>query len=219
MPQARPARFCTAFRRPERFRLRHCKDINMISSFLGGNRHVDQCQFGQCPDPSSHARAAGFDPERLCHAARAAAPVRRPRWGFQLARGHSQGRQCRAQGDPARRPDARFPVRRWSASTCSSPTRPRRSCCSAIIGAPTAQRPRWRLPWLSRTKVSTRIHNVTSDKIKVNDLRGNPIEIATNVVWRVTDTAQALFDVANYTRFVVHPDRKRGARGRRQISL
>jgi regulator of protease activity HflC (stomatin/prohibitin superfamily) len=61
---------------------------------------------------------------------------------------------------------------------------------------------RWRLPWLSRTKVSTRIHNITSEKIKVNDLRGNPVEIATNVVWRVTDTAQALFDVANYMKFV-----------------
>jgi regulator of protease activity HflC (stomatin/prohibitin superfamily) len=61
---------------------------------------------------------------------------------------------------------------------------------------------RWRLPWLSRTKISTRIHNITSEKVKVNDLRGNPIEIATNVVWRVTDSAQALFDVANYMKFV-----------------
>ena len=61
---------------------------------------------------------------------------------------------------------------------------------------------RWRWPWMSRTKISTRIHNITSDKVKVNDLRGNPIEIATNVVWRVTDTAQALFDVANYMEFV-----------------
>ncbi len=61
---------------------------------------------------------------------------------------------------------------------------------------------RWRLPWLSRTKISTRFHNITSDKVKVNDLRGNPVEIATNVVWRVTDTAQALFDVANYMEFV-----------------
>jgi regulator of protease activity HflC (stomatin/prohibitin superfamily) len=61
---------------------------------------------------------------------------------------------------------------------------------------------RWRLPWLSRTKISTRIHNITSERVKVNDLRGNPIEIATNVVWRVTDTAQALFDVANYMEFV-----------------
>jgi len=61
---------------------------------------------------------------------------------------------------------------------------------------------RWVLPWLSRNKISTRIHNITSDKVKVNDLRGNPVEIATNVVWRVTDTAQALFDVANYMEFV-----------------
>jgi regulator of protease activity HflC (stomatin/prohibitin superfamily) len=61
---------------------------------------------------------------------------------------------------------------------------------------------RWRLPWLSRTKISTRIHNITSDRVKVNDLRGNPVEIATNVVWRVTDTAQALFDIANYMEFV-----------------
>ena len=61
---------------------------------------------------------------------------------------------------------------------------------------------RWVVPWMSRTKISTRIHNITSERLKVNDLRGNPVEIATNVVWRVTDTAQALFDVANYTEFV-----------------
>ena len=61
---------------------------------------------------------------------------------------------------------------------------------------------RWRLPWLTRHKISTRVHNVTSERLKVNDLRGNPIEIATNVVWRVTDTAQALFDVDDYTKFV-----------------
>ena len=63
-------------------------------------------------------------------------------------------------------------------------------------------RPRWRWPWLTRTKISTRVHNVTSERLKVNDLRGNPIEIATNVVWRVTDTAQALFDVDDYNKFV-----------------
>jgi regulator of protease activity HflC (stomatin/prohibitin superfamily) len=61
---------------------------------------------------------------------------------------------------------------------------------------------RWVLPWLMRKKISTRIHNITSDKLKVNDLRGNPIEIAANVVWRVTDTAQALFDVDNYIEFI-----------------
>ncbi len=61
---------------------------------------------------------------------------------------------------------------------------------------------RWRWPWLTRTKISTRIHNITSARLKVNDLRGNPIEIAANVVWRVTDTAQALYDVDNYQEFI-----------------
>jgi regulator of protease activity HflC (stomatin/prohibitin superfamily) len=61
---------------------------------------------------------------------------------------------------------------------------------------------RWRWPWLMGKKISTRVHNVTSERLKVNDLRGNPIEIASNVVWRVTDTAQALFDVDDYTKFV-----------------
>jgi regulator of protease activity HflC (stomatin/prohibitin superfamily) len=61
---------------------------------------------------------------------------------------------------------------------------------------------RWVLPWMTRAKISTRVHNVTSERLKINDLRGNPIEIATNVVWRVTDTAQALFDVDDYTKFL-----------------
>ena len=61
---------------------------------------------------------------------------------------------------------------------------------------------RWRLPWLTRTKISVRVHNVTSERLKVNDLRGNPIEIASNVVWRVTDSAQALFDVDDYNKFL-----------------
>lgn len=61
---------------------------------------------------------------------------------------------------------------------------------------------RWVLPWLTRSKISTRIHNITSDKLKVNDLRGNPIEIAANVVWRVADTAQALYDVDSYMDFI-----------------
>ncbi len=61
---------------------------------------------------------------------------------------------------------------------------------------------RWVVPWYSRKKINTRIRNVTSDKLKVNDKRGSPIEIAANVVWRVQDTAQALFDVEDYTTFV-----------------
>ncbi|MBA4164460.1 MAG: hypothetical protein C0510_07485 [Erythrobacter sp.] len=62
---------------------------------------------------------------------------------------------------------------------------------------------RWVLPWLSRKKIAVRANNVISDKIKVNDLRGNPIEMAAQVVWRVTDSAQALFDVEDYKEFVM----------------
>lgn len=61
---------------------------------------------------------------------------------------------------------------------------------------------RWVLPWYTRKKVSLRVRNLTSDKLKVNDKKGNPIEIAANVVWRVQDTAQALFDVNDYQTFV-----------------
>lgn len=61
---------------------------------------------------------------------------------------------------------------------------------------------RWTWPWMIKKKISVRIHNITSERLKVNDLRGNPIEIASNVVWRVADTAQALFDVDDYREFV-----------------
>ncbi|MCY7339196.1 MAG: SPFH domain-containing protein [Sphingomonas bacterium] len=62
---------------------------------------------------------------------------------------------------------------------------------------------RWVLPWYGRKKVSVRANNVISDRIKVNDLRGNPIEMAAQIVWRVIDTAQALFDVDDYKAFVM----------------
>ncbi len=61
---------------------------------------------------------------------------------------------------------------------------------------------RWVWPWMMRKKISARAHNVHSEKVKINDLRGNPIEIACNVVWRVRDTAQAAFDVDDYKQFV-----------------
>ncbi|HST92728.1 MAG TPA: SPFH domain-containing protein [Brevundimonas sp.] len=61
---------------------------------------------------------------------------------------------------------------------------------------------RWVLPWYTRKKISLRVRNLTSDKLKVNDRRGSPIEIAANVVWRVQDSAQALFDVDDYQAFV-----------------
>ncbi|MXO91600.1 SPFH domain-containing protein [Pontixanthobacter aquaemixtae] len=61
---------------------------------------------------------------------------------------------------------------------------------------------RWIWPWMMRRKISARAHNIHSERVKINDLRGNPIEIACNVVWRVADTAQASFDVDDYKEFV-----------------
>jgi len=62
---------------------------------------------------------------------------------------------------------------------------------------------RWVLPWMIRKKISARANNMISERLKVNDARGNPIEIAAQVVWRVTDTAQALFDIDDYKAFVI----------------
>ena len=61
----------------------------------------------------------------------------------------------------------------------------------------------WCNPFNKRKKVSLRVRNFQSDRIKVNDASGNPIEIAAVTVWRVTDTAKALFDVADYEQFVI----------------
>jgi regulator of protease activity HflC (stomatin/prohibitin superfamily) len=52
------------------------------------------------------------------------------------------------------------------------------------------------------TKLSLRAHNFSSEALKVNDKRGNPVEIAAVVVWRVENTAQAIFDVEDYTSYV-----------------
>lgn len=60
----------------------------------------------------------------------------------------------------------------------------------------------WVNPFTEKKKVSLRIHNFNSEKIKVNDLHGNPIEIAAVIVWRVVDSARAIFDVQNYEEFV-----------------
>lgn len=60
----------------------------------------------------------------------------------------------------------------------------------------------WANPFTIKRHVSLRIHNFNSERIKVNDLHGNPIEIAAVVVWRVIDSSRALFDVENYEQFV-----------------
>ncbi|MBS0567416.1 MAG: SPFH domain-containing protein [Proteobacteria bacterium] len=62
--------------------------------------------------------------------------------------------------------------------------------------------PRWANPFYSKTGVSLRVRNFESSKLKVNDLDGNPIEIAAVVVWQVVDTAEALFQVNDYENFV-----------------
>jgi len=62
--------------------------------------------------------------------------------------------------------------------------------------------PRWANPFYSKTGVSLRVRNFESSKLKVNDLDGNPIEIAAVVVWQVVDTAEALFQVNDYEDFV-----------------
>ena len=62
---------------------------------------------------------------------------------------------------------------------------------------------RWANPFYAKTKMSVRARNFNSEKLKVNDLRGNPIEIAAAIVWRVEDTAQASFDVDNFETYVL----------------
>lgn len=61
---------------------------------------------------------------------------------------------------------------------------------------------RWANPLFGKTRVSTRIRNFESSKMKVNDSRGSPIEIAAVVVWKVVDTAEASFEVDDYEEFV-----------------
>ena len=61
---------------------------------------------------------------------------------------------------------------------------------------------RWGNPFAIKRRVSLRVRNLTSETIKVNDESGSPIEIATVVVWRVVDSAKALFDVDHYEQFV-----------------
>jgi regulator of protease activity HflC (stomatin/prohibitin superfamily) len=60
----------------------------------------------------------------------------------------------------------------------------------------------WANPLLKKRRLSLRIHNFESTKIKVNDHEGNPIEIASIVVWRVVETAEAVFEVENYEHYV-----------------
>lgn len=68
----------------------------------------------------------------------------------------------------------------------------------------TAREPglRWANPFFTKRAISLRVRNFETGKLKVNDKRGNPVEIAAIVVWRVVDTAEAAFQVDNYENYV-----------------
>ena len=70
--------------------------------------------------------------------------------------------------------------------------------------AGTAKTPglRWANPFYTKKRISLRIRNFESTKLKVNDQEGNPIEIAAVVVWRVVDTAEAVFEVHDYENYL-----------------
>jgi regulator of protease activity HflC (stomatin/prohibitin superfamily) len=69
-------------------------------------------------------------------------------------------------------------------------------------GSDRAEGLRWANPFFVKRKLSLRARNLNAPTLKVNDKRGNPVEISAAVVWRVRDTAQALFDVNDYEAYV-----------------
>lgn len=72
----------------------------------------------------------------------------------------------------------------------------------SYVGTVKANGLRWTIPFFLRKSISLRIRNFESSQMKVNDYHGNPIEIATVVVWSVDDTAEATFEVDDYISFV-----------------
>ena len=60
----------------------------------------------------------------------------------------------------------------------------------------------WANPFYRKLRVSLRVRNLNGEKLKVNDKRGNPVEIAVVIVWRIQDTAQAVFDVDSYETYI-----------------
>jgi len=70
------------------------------------------------------------------------------------------------------------------------------------VGTVKTQGLRWANPLLTKGRISLRVRNFESGRIKVNDIDGNPIEIAAVIVWKVVDTAEASFEVDNYENYV-----------------
>ncbi|MCC7032644.1 MAG: SPFH domain-containing protein [Acidobacteria bacterium] len=72
----------------------------------------------------------------------------------------------------------------------------------AYAGTAKVQGLRWANPFFTKKSVSLRVRNFESSRLKVNDLEGNPIEIAAVVVWKVVETAEAVFEVDDYENYV-----------------
>ncbi len=70
------------------------------------------------------------------------------------------------------------------------------------VGTVRQQGLRWANPFYTKKRISVRVRNFETEQSKVNDTDGNPIEIASVVVWRVVDTAEACFEVDDYVHFV-----------------
>jgi regulator of protease activity HflC (stomatin/prohibitin superfamily) len=70
------------------------------------------------------------------------------------------------------------------------------------VGTARVEGLRWTNPFYSKKKVSLRVRNFETQRLKVNDLMGNPIEIGAIVVWQVVDTAEAVFEVDDYQNYV-----------------
>ena len=78
---------------------------------------------------------------------------------------------------------------------------------------------RWANPFYTKRRISLRVRNFESTRLKVNDIEGNPIEIAAVVVWRVVDTAEAVFEVDDYQNFVKVQTRGRGPQPRDELHV
>ncbi len=70
------------------------------------------------------------------------------------------------------------------------------------IGTDRSEGLRWAFPLYRKQRLSLRARNLNAPTLKVNDKRGNPVEISAAIVWRVQDTAQAIFDVDDFERYV-----------------
>lgn len=95
----------------------------------------------------------------------------------------------------------------WTTLTCGFFTlQPNEAAALVLLGAykGTVKDPgfHWGNPFYTKRRVSLRARNLNGERLKVNDEMGNPIEIAAVVVWRVSNTVEALFDVDNYTDYV-----------------